>query len=169
MARKRFSSEDGFRVEDLLVAARDHLLAARCLLRGCVPFGLDSAGYLSHLAAELILKAWILQCEGEFSDSHVLVKLAERLRAKSAVFESPITWQKLGELDNFNELRYPRPSNGVGISEPDLQGVLDFINEVLFDALPPNLQNLPYPYRVDEEGRFMKDNRYFMIKPRGKT
>ena len=169
MAQRRFTAKDGFRVEDLLVAARDHLLASRCLLRDCVPFGLDSAGYLSHLAAELILKAWLLHCEGEFSDRHVLVKLAGQLRTKSAVFDDPKTWQQLEELDNLNELRYPMPSKGVGISEPDLQELLRFIDEVLFDALPPDLQNLPYPYRVDDEGRYMKDNRYFMIRPRVQT
>ena len=168
VTRKRYTSEEGFQAVDLLVAARDHILATRCILRECRIFGLDSAGYLLHLAAELILKAWLLHCEGEFPESHVLVTLAVNLQSRSPVLADPETLRNLATLDKYNELRYPDPSGGVAVSEPDVTALMGFVSDVLFDALPPELQELPIPYRTDEEGRFIKDNRYLMIRPKEK-
>jgi HEPN domain-containing protein len=166
MTRRRFTTKDGFVPDNLVVAARDHLMAARCLLRSCGPFGLDSAGYLCHLAAELILKAWLLHRDGEFPRSHLVVELADKLQAETPVLAAPETRKKLEVLDRFNELRYPIPTGGVAVSEPDATDLIAFISNVLFDALPATLQNLPVPYRQDEQGRFMKDNRYIMVKPK---
>src|SRR5436190_23698313 len=70
MGTKRvFLRSDGYTERDLLQSATDHLASARRLFEGG-PRCFDSAGYLSHLGIELILKAFLLHRDGEFPGEH---------------------------------------------------------------------------------------------------
>jgi hypothetical protein len=89
MPPRVFTQEQGYRPIDLLHAATDHLFAANVLFSSSdfflavgmldvdfeAPRCLDSAGYLSHLGLELLLKAFLLLVTGSFRDDHSLANL----------------------------------------------------------------------------------------------
>jgi len=75
---------------------------------------LHSAGYLSHLAVELPLKACLLHLDGEFPAEHDLKRLFRRLR-REGVRLSDQNRQWLSHLNRCNELRYPDPRTGPNV------------------------------------------------------
>jgi hypothetical protein len=126
MPRRSFSGSDGYNPIDLLQASSDHLSSANVLFSigdffnhlGFLdvdleaPRCLDSAGYLSHLGVELLLKALLLHFSGSFPDEHSLRKLLSALKQN----EIPLVLtqeqlETLKELDRLYELRYPNPQN----------------------------------------------------------
>jgi HEPN domain-containing protein len=99
---------------DLVQYSVDHLAAAKKLYELSSRWRwqyLHSAGYLSHLGIELLLKACLLHLDGEFPAEHDLKRLFRRLR-KEGVSLSKQNWQWLGHVNRCNELRYPDPGTG---------------------------------------------------------
>ena len=74
MKERVFKTSDGFRTDDLLKYAIDHLRSANLLFHHN-PICFDSGGYLSHLGLELILKSILLNENEEFLVIHDLKKL----------------------------------------------------------------------------------------------
>jgi HEPN domain-containing protein len=83
---------------------------------------LDSAGYLSHLGIELLLKALLLDSTGEFHDDHSLSQLLAKLKSKGVELRVDAKQRTtLSRLDEFHRLRYPDV-----VDSPSV-GDLDFI------------------------------------------
>lgn len=127
---KTFTRHDGFTELNLLQAAGDHLGSAKVLFdRHLRCF--DSAGYLCHLGMELVLKGILLNICNEFPNEHSLSKLRaliEKRGPKMNYVREHLDTIKM--LDDFNELRYPSPTNPVEIGDDDWAGI-----ENLFDFL----------------------------------
>jgi HEPN domain-containing protein len=146
-----FYRADGYKEVDLLHSARDHLDAARWLFASHPNF-LDSAGYLSHLGIELILKAFLLHRDGKFPKEH---SLAELLR------DAPITLHPMFDetitlLDGFEQLRYPIPkpkrAGMLGeIGDEDWRDIY-MIRKQLLRWLPPKLREEYDAIKDNEKG-----------------
>jgi HEPN domain-containing protein len=99
---------------DLVQYSVDHLEAAEELYKLSSRWRwqyLHSAGYLSHLGVELLLKACLLHFDGEFPAEHDLRRLFRRLR-RGGVRLSEQSRRWLSHLNRCNELRYPDTGTG---------------------------------------------------------
>jgi HEPN domain-containing protein len=121
MARVFTAEKDGLVAADFLHAGLDHRTAAKLLFESDDPSHFDSAGYLAHMAVELLLKAWLLEVAGEFEGIHNLQALYDVLQKKHGV--APLDdeqQQVLKMLDQFEQLRYPNPKQPTEIGDEDL-------------------------------------------------
>ncbi len=159
MSRRRvFRTKDGYDPKDLLRYAEDHLASAQVLFRAgfrCY----DSAGSLSHLGLELILKCLLLRQTGEFPDEHDLTTLFRQL-AHAGVKVALSTEQQsaIEKLNSFATIRYPDPQNPVQIGTGDWDIVFEMYKS-LFAQLPDELKKRP---AGDE--RVTKGGRVLMVK-----
>jgi HEPN domain-containing protein len=104
---KKYKREDGYLEEDLLQSSLHHLDAASILFKSG-PDTYDSGGYLLHLSIELLLKSWLLSLTGEFSNTHRLQDLRQKISAAGAEIKLSKTQNKTIELiDRLFDLRYP--------------------------------------------------------------
>ena len=106
--RKVFSSAD-YTESDLVQYSVDHLEAAGKLYELSNRWTwqyLHSAAFLSHLSIELLLKACLLNLEGQFPAEHDLKRLFRKLR-KKGIELSDQNKKWLNYLNHCNELRYP--------------------------------------------------------------
>ncbi len=78
---RAFTRADGYSPDDLLHFARDHLASAKVLSERSFEC-YDSAGHLSHLGIELMLKALLLYAAGEFPATHDLSALLRGIAAE---------------------------------------------------------------------------------------
>ena len=91
--------------------AVDHLKAAEKLYELSGRFAwqyLHSTAFLSHLSIELVLKASLLDLEGQFPAGHDLARLFRRLQKKGVVLSSE-NKKWLDYLNHCRRLRYPDP------------------------------------------------------------
>lgn len=132
---KKFKARDGFKSEDLIKYARDHLASAKLLFK-INPLCYDSAGYLAHLGLELMLKSVILKLNGEFPAEHnlkTLYNLAKKSGARSIKKDEE---KILKSINKFFDLRYANPQNPIEIGDEDWK-----IIEQLFYKLLANFPN----------------------------
>jgi HEPN domain-containing protein len=116
---KLYSAADGYKQGDLVQFSRDHLFAAEKLFVDDVRC-LDSAGYLSHLGIELLLKALLLGTTGAFPNEHSLLTLGCCVKRAIPEFGLPSFYlDVLPLLDRYYELRYPTPSKLPGVVQGD--------------------------------------------------
>lgn len=156
---KKFRRQDGFSEIELFHAAADHLASAKILFEQS-PRCLDSAGYLSHLGIELLLKALLLSECSEFPNEHSLVVLKEQLEKHGA----PISCGKdheatLNLLETFYELRYPRTQSPIEIGSDDWEGIERLFEFIVF-LFPSSLQE-----QFRDLDHTQKGNRILMKKP----
>lgn len=134
-----YTAKDGYTVEDLLHFGYGHIDTARVLFEDDPAF-LDSAGYLTHLGIELVLKAWHLAWFGEFNNTHDLLELFGELKKKDGSLNIGNDNKKfLAELDKFYLLRYPRRKAGPIEVGSDQLKQLDALLEALWKSLPEQL------------------------------
>jgi HEPN domain-containing protein len=133
---RKFTKENGYTEKDLLHYAIDHLKSAKVLFEG--PYDLyDSAGYLSHLGIEMILKSMLLNRKGEFPGVHKLGRLCRHLKQ-----DIPLTNEQkrlIKKLDQFEELRYPNPQKAMEIGDEDWESINSLAN-FLLGKLPKKLR-----------------------------
>jgi HEPN domain-containing protein len=123
---------------DLLHSSLDHLKAAQYLFKYSASY-FDSAGYLAHLAIELMLKAWLLQNAGEFKGLHVLSDLhADLVRDQAARHLSVDETMTLTRLDRFAELRYPNRNDPVEVGNETVEAI-NSLYDAIFNQLPQEL------------------------------
>ena len=108
MKQKYFTKQEGYRTDDLVLYARDHMLASQYLFEANNPYFIDSAGYLSHMGIELLLKAWALHRNGQFLKTHRLDFLIEDLGLKRLIIPKPMC-AAIYLADSFENLKYPSP------------------------------------------------------------
>ena len=119
---REFMKSDGLLPVDLVHSAMDHLTAAE-LLFDAGPHLYDSAGYLSQLGIELLLKGWLLEVVGFFDGTHSLKDLYNTLCTEIADDLEEIDAAILGKLDNFADLRYPNRHSPVEIGDDDWEQI----------------------------------------------
>ncbi len=142
---KKFTRQDGFSEGELLHWAIDHLASAKILFEAshrCF----DSAGYLSHLGIELVLKAILLNHSNEFPNEHSLAELTN-LIVKSGVNLNYTRGHEetLKTLDGFYELRYPRPISPLEIGDSDwsaIEALFEHLVFILPDEIQQNLRQI---------------------------
>lgn len=134
---RKFTKKDGYNEKDLLQYAIDHLRSARVLFEKHYDL-YDSAGYLSHLGIEMILKAMLLIRKGEFPGVHKLGFLFRRLNKDISL--SKDQERLLKKLDKFEGLRYPDPKKTVEIGCEDWDEIHSFAI-FLFEKFPKELKD----------------------------
>lgn len=160
MNKKLYSANDGFKVGDLIHYGVDHMKAAKILFEKD-PSLFDSGGYLAHLGIELILKAWLLEIQGEFPKTHSLAALVEKLNEKKTQIKLTAKRKKiLSLIDTYGELRYPKPKRPVGIGNDDWPKI-----EALFCDLINRAPDQIYKYarNIDPKN---KGGRVLLKKPK---
>lgn len=153
-----FTRQHGFSEITLLHSAIDHLASAKVLFDTngrCF----DSAGYLSHLGIELVLKAILLNHCNEFPNEHSLAKLSN-LIVKSGVNLNYTNGHEetLKTLDGFYELRYPKPINPIEIGDDDWSDIEALFEHLIF-ILPDEIQQ-----NLKQMNHTEKGNRILMRK-----
>ncbi len=145
---KSFRRQDGFSELELFQAAADHLASAKALFE-LHPRAYDSAGYLSHLGIELLMKALILNKCGKFPSEHSLAKLRTTFESHNRELvtfgEENETTIKL--LEDFYQLRYPKTSAPIEIGSDDWDGIrrlIDFIIPLFPSSLQEEFWKLDY-------------------------
>jgi HEPN domain-containing protein len=154
---RKFTKRDGYTEKDLLHYAVDHLKSAKILFEKSYEL-YDSAGYLSHLSIEMILKSMLLHCKGEFPGIHKLDFLLRILKKHISLTRDQKKLIK--KLDKFEGLRYPNPKKSIEIGDEDWNEINSFVL-FLFDRLPKELQD--EFKRIDPT---KKGGRILMSKPR---
>lgn len=135
---KRLSTTDGVHPEDLIQAGLDHYKSA-IELYGLSPVYFDSGGYLMHMSAELILKAWLQELTDSFPKTHFLQVLYEELTASKKAQElTPKQNETLTILDSYEQLRYPNRKQPVEVGDADLQSIAE-LHEFFLQGLPNSL------------------------------
>src|SRR2546428_512 len=110
---REFTAAEGYTTRDLVAYARDHVASARVLFRTSFDC-YDSAGYLSHLGIELLLKAFLLHHTGRFPNEHDLVRLLALVHEHEPTIALSDAEQRiLRQVNTFNFSRYPVPTNPV--------------------------------------------------------
>lgn len=158
MVRIFRSEKDGLVPCDFLHSGVDHMTAAKLLFESD-PSHFDSAGYLAHMAVELLVKAWLLETAGEFEGIHNLQALYDVLAKKYGA--SPLSGEHqrvLKMLDQFEQLRYPNPKQPTDIGDADLPHIEALVGH-LCRAMP---QSIPEALEKIEAGR--KGGRVLMRK-----
>ena len=148
-----FRISDGFKPSDLLKSAIDHLRSAN-LLFDRNPICFDSAGYLSHLGLELILKSILLSKTEEFPAIHDLKKLYEMANKSGYKLEK----DDEGILDKINQfyyLRYASPKEPVEIGDEDWQLVENAANSLLLYFPEETLKELYSTDYYEKGGRIL--------------
>lgn len=134
-----YSAKDNYTVEDLLHFGYGHLDTARALFDDDPAF-LDSAGYLAHLGAELLLKAWHLAWFGQFDNTHDLIGLFNALKKKDSALDIGTENEEfLTALDKFYLLRYPRRKDGPVEVGSNHLNQLDALLDELWRQFPKEL------------------------------
>jgi hypothetical protein len=148
---KQFTETDGYSVRDLLHFGVDHLESARILF-GRGASCLDSAGYLSHLGLELLLKAWHLHQFKSFENKHDLIGLYEPL--KPYLDGKPFSTEQevlLRTLDSYYELRYPRQHDPIETGNDDWLPIEQLL-DTLWDQMPAALSSVLFEIVPTKKG-----------------
>lgn len=149
------TTDDGLIPEDLLRSGLDHFRAATLLFEAG-PAYFDSAGYMAHMSAELLLKAWLLQAAGQFKGIHSLRKLHHELVTSHGA--APMTTEQvqvLELLDKYGQLRYPNRADPTEVGDDDLPMITEFIRHVLSSLPVPLRQAIDQLHPVEKGGRVL--------------
>ncbi len=147
---------DGLIPVDLLHSGICHIEASKLIFKAN-PYFYDSAGYLAHMSAELLLKAWLLQEAQKFKAIHNLSELYQELvDAHGAMPLSAEHERVLGLLDVYEQLRYPNRDKPTEVGDGDWPAIEAFIH-YLYSCLPSSLHDA-----LDQVKPFEKDGRELM-------
>ena len=116
---RTYTKNDGLIPADLVHCGLDHLTASK-LLFGTGPHLFDSAGYLAHLAIEMLLKGWLLEVNGAYEGTHSLKRLHSELVGSSTAtpLDSDLEMM-LRKLDGYEQLRYPNLVSPTEVGDDD--------------------------------------------------
>ena len=144
---KKFTRENGYTENDLIHYAVDHIVSAQCLYHFPGARGVDSAGYLSHLGIELLLKAQLLNYCGYFTDEHSLCALYEQLPNEKQTL-SPEHRDLLSKWDKLFQLRYPNPHSPIPAGTHHWNEAKG-LSQALVNLMPEALHETVRRYGVD--------------------
>lgn len=161
MKERIFKTSNGFKADDLLKFAIDHLRSANLLFQH-TPIYFDSGGYLSHLGLELVLKSILLNTNGEFPGIHDLKKLYKLVK-KSGFILKTTEEDILNKVNQFYHLRYASPTKPIEIGDEDWANIEHLANSLLSNFPEETLKKL---YDTDY---YEKGGRILMKKVRGRV
>ena len=147
-----------YTVKELLHFSIGHLRAAKFLYNNSPEF-YDSAGHLSYLGIELLLKAWLLHSEGQHPKIHRLMTLWGKiisLNQKSLQTEK-LDWMQ--QIDSHYNLRYPPESHPVETGSDDWDKTEKLFSELCL-LMPIALQK-----EIQELNFYEKGGRILLKKP----
>ena len=137
---KEYLESDGYTTKDLLHYGLDHLACSLKLFE-FEPRCYDSAGYLAHLGIELFLKAIMLHDKNKFINEHNFDKIRTQENMPKSFFElSKENKNIYNKLNQFSELRYPKPSNPLEIGSEDKEEIRNLC-EKMIERFPQKLKN----------------------------
>ena len=127
---RRYRAHEGYTPGALLHYARDHLACAKILFQTSFECH-DSAGHLSHLGIELMLKAVLLNACGSFPNQHDLVKLFTEIRQYDASFDLDRKQRKaLVAINCFAGVRYPNPKEPITAGDTNWEKTLSLYKAI---------------------------------------
>lgn len=153
MKEKIFKVSDGFKTDDLLKFAIDHLKSANLLFQQN-PICFDSGGYLSHLGLELILKSILLDRNGEFPGIHDLKKLYKTAKRSGLILQKSEE-DILKKVNQFYHLRYASPDNPIEIGDEDWINIENVANNLLSNFPEETLKRLYDTEHYEKGGRIL--------------
>ena len=134
----KYTIDDGYSISDLFHYGIDHLYSSGSLFK-LDAHAYDSAGYLSHLGIELLLKGWHLYQFNYFKNEHNLITLYSELNEQIESFElNEESLSVLTMLNDFYELRYPKKHNPVETGTDDWIKIETIVN-TLWEKMPTEL------------------------------
>jgi len=146
MAKKNFTRDD-FSPLDLIHAALDHLTAAEELFKTS-PAHFDSAGYILHIGMELVLKAWLLETVGHFTDTHDLGRLYLTIESEGGVAAIDKRQTALLKMvDGYGFLRYPNLVDPIEIGTenwPETKSFVDWLLAQLPETLARQMRDVDH-------------------------
>lgn len=149
---KKYTKQDGFSEGELLRWATDHLASAKILFEAnhrCF----DSAGYISHLGIELVLKAILLSHSNGFPNEHSLAKLSDLIVKNGVKLNYTRGHEEiLKTLDGFYELRYPKPVNPIEVGDDDWSNIEALFEHLIFilpDEVQQNLRQMNHTEKAN--------------------
>ncbi len=155
-----FRRSDGYTEASLAEAARDHMRAALILFEKG-PFYYDSAGYLAHLAIELLFKVMLLLVRDEFPGEHDLQALLRLLHQEIPDLEVTEAGEHAVSLVNrFKELRYPKPEDPIEIGSDNVD-LFARLYSTFWEFIPEEVRPT-----VDSTGWVTKGGRVLMRRPK---
>lgn len=177
---KKFNKIDGWTESLLFERSKGHLMAAERLF--CIQEPriyndtLSSAGYLSHLGIELLLKGCWVNESSHFEDLHSLAKLAAKIKFLKLNDELS---RIITNLDRFYEMRYPQEIGEIKeiekrnisfnlpteIGDNDWVDAINFLHEVQ-KQMPISLTKIANRIFVNfektlQEEKYLKQGKYF--------
>ena len=157
---KRYTRDDGFSTRELLYYAWGHLASAKVLFERSFDC-YDSAGHLSHLGIELVLKAFLLHDVGSFPNEHNLLKLHSEIKKSCRTLNIGVDHEKtLERLNPYISIRYPTPEQPIEIGDEDWDAI-ERLFAALRSAMPSELQQ-----ELQNRNRTLKGGRILMSKPK---
>ncbi|GJM43284.1 MAG: hypothetical protein DHS20C21_01260 [Gemmatimonadota bacterium] len=153
--RRKFTREGGYLEEDLVQYGVDHLACADVLFK-TDPRCFDSAGYLTSIGFELLLKAILLRFSGAFPDDHDLGRLHHQVREAYPDFAlRPEEEDLLRRVGRLATLRYPNRSEPDEVGDEDWDATRD-LAETLVEQLPEDLRDAVRARDITQKGgRFL--------------
>ena len=156
--KRKFTRDDGYEPNDLLHYGIDHLACAKHLFE-LEPKTYDSAGYLSQLGIELIMKAILLFTQKYFTDTHCLEDIYNDISSLRKKWTLPKKHKEtIVLLDNFYKLRYPKTRGPIEIGAEDWSRIEE-LYVALTKRLAKSLQN-----RMKNLDPLKKGGRILMVK-----
>lgn len=155
--KRVFKTSDGFKSDDLLKYAIDHLRSAN-LLFDRNPIYFDSGGYLSHLGLELILKSILLNTNGEFPAIHDLKRLY-KIAKKSGFKLKKAEEEMLKKANQFYYLRYANPKKPIEIGDEDWKTIESAANSLLSSLPEDTLKELYDTDYYEKGGRILMERK----------
>lgn len=158
---KEIKAAKSYLPKDLLQFGIDHLRAAKYLYK-IDPSFYDSAGHLSYLGIELLLKAWLLHCQGKHPKIHGLITLWGKITSSSftqlLLQKEDMEWMQ--QLDRHYDLRYPSYYHSIETGSDDWSKTEKLFSELCL-MMPMSLQK-----QIQKSSACVKGNRVLMRKPK---
>lgn len=177
--RKKFNKNDGWTESLLFEYSKGHLIAAErlfCIQEPSVYNDtLSSAGYLSHLGIELLLKGCWVGESSHFEDLHDLSKLTAKIKFLKLDNECQ---RIIDNLNKFYEMRYPQEigkikeieKHDISINLPVEIGDTDWVDTIKFlhevqSQMPKPLSQIAQPIFMHftntlEEEKYLKQGKF---------
>ena len=145
---RKFWKKNGYSESDLILYAMDHIVSAQYLYHLSGSRGVDSAGYLSHLGIELLLKSLLLHHLEYFTDDHRLISLYESLPDVVKTLTDK-EFEMLTRWDSFFMIKYPNPSSPMPAGSHQWTEARQ-ISQSIINLMPKHLHDIAVTYGKEQ-------------------
>jgi hypothetical protein len=139
----KYKTDDGYNTLDFLQFGIDHCQSSLVLFAISDPSYIDSAAYLMHLGLEQILKAWHLECFGEFTNTHSIMNLINKLEHNKHLSLTPEQKELIKKIDSYENIKYPRTNSSIiEVGNENYEQYMDLINNNILGKMPESIQKI---------------------------